>query len=252
MLNVLDIIIISIVFVLLYKMIKNTEAFRVALGLGVIFVIYAGTSLVGLEKTAFIFEKMFEIMSVGLLVIFHPELRMMLKKLGGITNVTHREKMGIVTEIEDAVFAMSERNTGALIIFDPDKKLLALTENMIEVDAAVRKEMLETIFHMNTPLHDGAVIIQNDRIAHAGVKLPFSGKKRQGMEYAGTRHLVAVETSELLDVVCIVVSEETGRISIATNKGIVKIKSRSMFRAFFKQNEDRNLINKTKERLFTR
>lgn len=239
MVYVLDIMIISLITIFFYRIIRRTEAMKIAVGLVMIFLIYLIATFIGLEKTAFMFEKIFDVFSIAVFFIFQHEIRLALKKIGGLTNIALHKKMELVTEIEEAVYSMAEKKTGALIIFDPDKKLTQHTENMIEVDAAFSKELLETIFHTNTALHDGAVIIQNNRLAYAGAKLPYSGKKRDGLESRGTRHAVAEEIAELLDVVVVVVSEETGKVSIATSdKGLLKVNNRKMFKAIFKRYEE--------------
>jgi diadenylate cyclase len=232
---VLDYIIIIIIGIVIYRLIRRTEALKIALGLLVIVVVYLIADLVGLSKTAFLMKKMLEIMTVGLVVIFHPELRMALKKIGGITDIPLNEKMELVSIIEESVFSLAENKIGALIIFDPERKLTYRAENMVEIDAVCSKELIETIFHPNTALHDGAVIIHNDKIAFAGCKLPLSGKKREDLGHMGTRHLAAIESAETFDVTAIVVSEETGNVSVATNKGIYRVKSSAMFRSFFKE-----------------
>lgn len=251
MINLLDILIISSILIVSYRMIRRTEAMKIALGLFVVFISYVLAAFIGLEKTSFLFEKIFNVFSIAIFFIFHHEIRIALKKIGGLTNIAFHKKMELVSEIEEAVYSMSEKKTGALIIFDPDKKLTQETENMIEIDAAFSKELLETIFHENTPLHDGAVIIQNNRVAYAGAKLPYSGKKRGELGYHGTRHAVALETAELMDVVAVVVSEETGRISIATSsEGLFKVTNRKMFKAMFKRHEENNELKKAYDRIF--
>lgn len=232
--TILDALIIVGLGLFLYRLIRNTDAIKVFIGLLVLTVVYYVANVVGLKNTAAVFKNMFELISVGLLVIFHQELRMVLRKIGGFTNIKPKEKMDLVNEIEEAVFSLSEQRIGALIIFDPDGKLMFQTESMVKIDANCTKEVIEAIFFPNSPLHDGAMIIQNGKIAYAGCKLPFSGRKRDELGYAGTRHHVAVETAENLDITAIVVSEETGKISIATRKDIFKVKNSLMFRAFFK------------------
>lgn len=249
----LDVAIILSILFLSYRMIRRTEAMKIAVGLLVLFLCYILAAFVGLEKTAFVFEKVFNVFSIAIFFIFHHEIRIALKKIGGLTNIAFHKKMELVSEIEEVVYAMSERKTGALIIFDPDKKLTQETENMIEIDAAFSKELVETIFHENTPLHDGAVIIQNNRIAYAGAKLPYSGKKRGDLGYHGTRHAVALETAELMDVVAVVVSEETGRVSIATaSEGLHKVTNRKMFKAMFKRHEENNELKNIWDKLMNK
>lgn len=245
----IDIVIISTLIFFVYKLIKKTEAFKIIIGLLIIFLFYYIASISGLVLTATILKRIFEISSLGLILIFQPELRTMLKKLGGIVNFT-QEKREIISSMEEAVFSMSREKIGALIIFDPEGKVTFQTEDMVKINANYSNELLETIFFKNTPLHDGAVIIQNGKITYAGCKLPLKASIRKEYGHLGTRHLAALETAEMFDVTGIVVSEETGSISIATSRGIRKVETKEKFRMFFKQrNKKKNKFKKLKRKL---
>lgn len=234
---VLDVVIIILLVFLFYQLIRKTEAMKIMVGIFIIFVFSLIASKIGLEQTAEILKKTSEMLVLGVVFIFHPELRMALRKIGGLTEIKLNEKNKVVSSIEEAVFSMAEKKIGALIIIDHQKALAYQVENSVPVDAVCTKEMLETIFFQNTPLHDGAVIIHDDRIAYAGCKLPLSGKKREGLGHLGTRHLAAIENAEQYNLTAIVVSEETGNVSIVTNEGIYRVKSSAMFRKFFGEGE---------------
>lgn len=240
--DLLDGVIIVFLCIFFYRLIRKTEALKIISGIFIIYFLSFLADYSGLVNTANILKNATNLGMFGLVMIFHPELRMALKKIGGLTDITMLEKMELVANIEEAVFELAKSKTGALIIFDPEEKLLLQTEDMVEIGASCTKELLETIFFPNTALHDGAVIIHQDKIAYAGCKLPLSGKKRQDLGHLGTRHLAAVEIAERFDLVAIVVSEETGNISIANNKGIYRVKSPEMFRSFFKEKEERNKL----------
>jgi diadenylate cyclase len=236
--EILDYAIIGIFVILFYQLIKKTEALKIIFGIVIIFIFSLIASSVGLNNTAEILQRSSEMLVVGLVVIFHPELRMTLKKIGGITNIRFQEEKEVLKEIETAIFHMAKKRVGALIILDHDKTLAYQAENLTPVDATCSSDLLETIFHPMTTLHDGAVIIHNERIAYAGCKLPLSGRKREGLGHLGTRHLAAIENAETFSVTAIVVSEETGNISVVTDEGLFRIKNEEMFRDFFKK-EDR-------------
>jgi len=247
--HIIDVSIITALIYFIYKLVKKTEAFKIIIGLLIIFLFYYIASLCGLELTATILKRIFEISSLGLILIFQPELRTMLKKLGGFFDFT-QEKREIISSIEEAVFAMSKDKVGALIIFDPEGKVTFQTEDMVKINAYYSNELLETIFFKNTRLHDGAVIIQNGKITYAGCKLPLKANVRKEYGHLGTRHLAALETAEMFDVTGIVVSEETGTISIATNRGIRKIETKEKFRLFFKQrHKKKNKFKKMQKKL---
>ena len=252
LIDILDVSIIIVIGMLFYRLIRRTEAFKIIIGLLMIYVVSRFAGSVGLERTAYIFATLFQLMSFSIIIIFHPELRMLLRKIGALTDFSGSEETGVIAAVEEAVFSLSERKIGALIVVDHQKKLTYQVENAVEIGATCSKALLETIFHTNTPLHDGAVIVQEDKIAFAGCKLPLTGKKRVELGHLGTRHLAAIETAERLDLKVIVVSEETGEISIATNKGLHKVKSSAKFRSFFQESERKekklkNIIKKIKK-----
>lgn len=230
---IIDLLIIVLIVLLFYRVIRKTDAMKIMVGIFIIFVMSLLAAQIGLEQTAQILKKASEMLILGVVFIFHPELRIALRKIGGITEIKINEENRFVSSIEEAVFSLSEKKIGALIILDHNKTLAYQAENLVEVDAKCSAELLETIFFPNTPLHDGAVLIHDDRVAYAGCKLPLSGKKREGLGHLGTRHLAAVENAETFDITAIVVSEETGNISIVTNEGLYRVKSSAMFRKFF-------------------
>lgn len=170
-------------------------------------------------------------LSVGLIVIFQPELRRFLVLLGNVKglkkaifafkqDIKNSEKIQkCVDEIIKAVSYMSEKHTGALIVFASDIEDVVIERMGTKIDAVISSELLLTIFFNKTPLHDGAVIISDGKIAYAGAILPLSQNQLQ-WKY-GTRHRAALGMSETTDTVILVVSEETGDISIA-EKGNIK------------------------------
>lgn len=228
----------------LYRVIRKTEALKIIIGIVIFFVVYFVANGAGLQHTASVFRKLSDIFAVGIVVIFYPELRLMLKKLGEFTKIPMKENASIISIVEEAAFTLSEQKTGALIVFDPTQVLTYHTEDMVRVDAVCTSDLLRTLFHPNTPLHDGAVIIQGERIAYAGCKLALSGKKREELGHLGTRHLAAVEAAETYGVIAVVVSEETGNISIATDKGVYKVKSSTFFRTFFQEEKKKKKSSK--------
>lgn len=233
----IDYFIIFSLIILFYRFIRKTEAMKIIVGIFIIFLLSLLASKIGLTSTAKILQYASEMLVVGVVFIFHPELRMTLRKIGGITDIKVKEEDSLVSNIQEAVFSLAKQKIGALIIFDTNKTLSYQAQDLTEIDAKCTKELLETIFFPNTSLHDGAVIIQDERIAYAGCKLPLSGKRREGLGHLGTRHLAAIENAEQFDLMAIVVSEETGNISIVTKSGIYRIKSAEMFKSFFEEED---------------
>lgn len=246
----LDIFIIICLVIAFYQIIKKTEARKIMVGIIVIYVLSLSAAEIGLVDTAEILRKTSQMLVWGVVFIFHPELRMALRKIGGFTDIKLTEGKRTVANIEDAVFALSRKKVGALIILDDAKSLSNQSEDLVEIDAKCTNELIETLFSPNARLHDGAVIIHGDRIAYAGCKLPLSGKKREGIGHLGTRHLAAIESAENFDITAIVISEETGNVSIANNQGLHKVTNQEMFNSFFKEDDSQfTWFNKIKRKL---
>lgn len=170
------------------------------------------------------------VIAISLVVIFQPELRRFLNYLGQ-TNFWKRAlfpvqndnidiKINVVKEITETVKYLSKTKTGGLIVLQNDETQSTYSEVGTNIDAKVSAELLLTIFFPNTPLHDGAVVIKNEKIVSAGVLLPLTEDPKLSWRY-GTRHRAAIGVTEINDCSCIVVSEETGDISIALD-GVLK------------------------------
>jgi diadenylate cyclase len=175
-----------------------------------------------LNTISWVFE---QVMSYGLIsafIIFQPELRRMLEQLGkgSVTKILmgHEEEKGDVESMITAVVAacgsMSQTKTGALIVCERQEKLGEIVKTGTQVDAAPSPELIKNVFFHNSPLHDGAMIVRNGRVLAAGCVLPLSGSQNLSRDL-GTRHRAAVGMSESSDAVLVVVSEETGGISVA-------------------------------------
>lgn len=231
-LNVLDYILILTIFFIIYRFIRKTEALRIVLGVIIIYVLSYIAEILGFQRTAFLLNLGTQTLIFGTILIFHPELRMFLKRLGGFSG-QKRPTNATLKILEDSLFDLAKKKHGALIIMDDSSDISAASENMANLDARISPALLGTIFHPNTPLHDGAVLIEKGRIQYAGCKLPLSARKRENFGTLGTRHMVAIETAENFDTTVFVVSEETGSIRIATKKGLYLITSRNDFRKFF-------------------
>ena len=164
---------------------------------------------------------------MSLIVIFQPELRRLLGYLGQpgfirktfFTSGSFREnddnEIDVIKEIIEAVKYMTKTKTGALIVFQKEMNTGIYSDVGTKLDAIISTELILTIFHPNTPLHDGAMVIENGRIHSAGVLLPLTEDPKLSWKY-GTRHRAAIGMSEVSDAACLVVSEETGDVSITT------------------------------------
>lgn len=228
--NVVELLIIAVVLYRIYKYITGTQAEQLLKGILMLFLALLLSKIFKLEILGRFLETVVNIVLFGLVVIFQPELRKFLGYLGqpGILSKnifsfeSEIEVKNTVSKVVDAIKHLSKSHTGALIVI---KNTDGGFENYIEVgtklDARISTEILLTIFHTNTPLHDGAVVIMGDRIAAAGVLLPLTEDPKLSWQY-GTRHRAAIGMSEVSDAVCIVVSEETGKISVAQSGILTK------------------------------
>ena len=161
------------------------------------------------------------ILALAIIVVFQPELRRAFAQLGSFTLLRGRKRREIIGEVVAAAVNMSRRKCGALIVLERRIGTRALEEDAVKLDLRVNSLVIESIFYPNSPLHDGAIIIRDDRIVAARVILPLTRNGGLLSKRLGTRHRAAVGVSEETDAVVVVVSEETGIISICTG-GILK------------------------------
>ena len=241
--KVMDIVDILVVAFLIYKvimMVRSTSAARIAKSVLIILILAGVTQLLNMYLLNYILDKILEIGLVALIVVFQPELRRMLEKLGSknvreILSVKEeqREIDRVIEQTVQACEIMAKERTGVLIVFERSIPLLEYQKSGTVVDACVSSELLRNLFFTKASLHDGAVIIQgdrlacasaviirNDRIAAAGCVLPLTENHNISSDL-GTRHRAGIGISEVSDAVVVIVSEETGTISVAIS-GMLK------------------------------
>ncbi len=214
---VLEIGIIAFIFYYIVKDLMQSRAYQILFAIGTILIVLTTISmLLDFEVISTFLETIWTAILAIFIVIFQPELRRALALLGGSTKrtISHKEKKEeTVNEIVKAVKKMSEKKIGALILFERENNLLSIVNSHISLSAKVKAELLETIFFPNTALHDGGLIIHNDKIIAAHAILPLS--KENLKDGLGTRHRAALGITEESDAIALIVSEETGIISIA-------------------------------------
>ena len=223
----LDIILVAFLIYKLLPMIRSTGTARIAKVVVVVLVLYWVTSLLELYTLNFLLNQVLAVGLIAVVVLFQPELRRMLDHL---SNMRLQKLFGVHTEGQEmdpiisqtvmACEAMSRERVGALIVFQRDSMLTDYLKTGTAIDAVVSEQLLRNIFFPKASLHDGAVIIQDGRVAAAGCVLPLSDSDRISAEL-GTRHRAGVGTSEMSDAVVVIVSEETGAISVAVG-GMLK------------------------------
>lgn len=216
-----DIAVVAFVIYKGVKLVKETRAVQLIRG---IVILIAATQLSGwfqLNSVNFILVNTMEVGLLALLVVFQPELRRALEKVGrsSISNIfvyTESEIEVIIKEIADAAANLSSTKTGALIVIERATKLADIAGTGVELNSNITSALLVNIFVPNTPLHDGAVIIGDNKVKAAACFLPLTQANDLSQEL-GTRHRAAIGITEVADCVSVVVSEETGRISLALN-----------------------------------
>lgn len=225
--NVLEIlVIVGILFVFYKKFIKDTQSEKFVKGIFFLIFLWFFSEILtrlDLKIIGMFLKSIVTLISLSLIVIFQPELRRFLGFLGQVdfiskafspsSKIEHNEEIDVIKELIESVKFLSKSHTGALIVFQND-----LSNTYYDVgtrlNADLSTELLLTIFHPNTPLHDGAVVINGSKIISAGVLLPLTEDPKLSWKY-GTRHRAAIGMSETSDAACLVVSEETGDVSIA-------------------------------------
>src|SRR5437762_5715741 len=214
---VLDIVVVAAIIYQLLVFIKGTRAVQMAVGLGLIIAFFYFSRWVRLEAVTWMLTNVLPYFVFAIIVIFQHEIRRALAHFGqaplfaGFSSINRNE---FYDEIILAVTTLASSQTGALIVIERDIGLKTYIESGIALDAALSYDLLVTMFNPSVPLHDGAVIIQNRRIAAGACFLPLTVKPRLSKEL-GTRHRAAIGVTEETDAVAIVVSEETGAISFA-------------------------------------
>lgn len=227
----LEILILAAVLYFAYRHLHRTSGARILTALGIVFLsLLALSQFLNLAVISWLLKGLPLFLGIALVVIFQPELRRALTELGSHPFFGGGfEKRETVEELVDTAFALSGKGFGALLAIERDISLKPFEETGVALDANLSKELALTIFHPKTVLHDGAAIIQGDRLAAAGCIFPLS--QREDLDRnLGLRHRAALGISEESDAVAIVVSEETGQVSICCNGSLERNLTREAFR----------------------
>ena len=263
--DVIEIIIIAFVLYHIMVWVKNTRAWMLFKGIIVILIFLLIAALFQMNTILWLSGKVVNIAAIALVIIFQPELRNALERLGRknfltaffsfdfqkASTVRFSEKT--ITEIVKACYEMGKVKTGALIVIERDVMLNEYIRTGISLDSLVSSQLLINIFEHNTPLHDGAIIVRGDRIVAATCYLPLSDNMELSKEL-GTRHRAAVGVSEVSDSMTIIVSEETGAVSLAVEGTLYRnidadfLKSKLRFAAKLSQTTE-PYLEKLKRRL---
>lgn len=232
--NVLEVfIIVAFIFLIYQKFIKGTQSEKLVKGIFILLFAWLFSEILikfNLLILGVFLRTMVSVIMFGAVIIFQPEIRKFLGYLGQ-SNIFHAhlkkrnlkdvQKVNVLKELIESVKYLSKTRTGALMVLERDEDVNSYSDVGTQLDAILSTELLLTIFHPNTPLHDGAVVISGDSIRSAGVLLPLTEDPKLSWKY-GTRHRAAIGMSEVSDSACLVVSEETGDVSIALDGTLKK------------------------------
>ncbi len=223
----LDILVVSFLLYKLLPLLRNPSTMRVARAVVAVVVLASLTEVLHLYTVSFILEQFLAIGLLALVILFQPELRRMMDRIGNVrfrnllsTTKPAQEMNSVITQTILACEQMSKEKIGALIVFSREAPLDAYFKTGTVIDGQVSEQLLRNIFFPKASLHDGAMIIRDGRVAAAGCVLPLSESRRISADL-GTRHRAGVGISEVSDAVVVIVSEETGTISVAVG-GMLK------------------------------
>lgn len=223
--DLLDICLVAFIVYSAIKFIRQTRAFQLVKGIILLLIAYGAVRLLNMQASAYIMSRIFNDVVLVLLLLFQPEIRHVLESVGR-KKISFNSGLSETEEISDSITAicracsdMSDKKIGALIVFEKDTLLGEIINTGSKIDALVTEELIENIFYPKAPLHDGAAIISGNRVVAAGCILPLTQNSLSSE--LGTRHRAAVGMSEQGDSMVVVVSEETGAISVASH-GMLK------------------------------
>ena len=261
-LGVIDVVEIALISFFIYQFmvwIKFTRAYTLLKGILTVLLFIVCAYILKMNTILWIIKNLSTILLTSVVVIFQPELRKMLEQLGqkrimasifpidSGREVQERFTDKTVNELVKACFDMGEVKTGALIVIEQDNRLSEYERTGINVDAVLTSQLLINIFEHNTPLHDGAVLVRGNRIVAATCYLPLSDNMELSKQL-GTRHRAGVGISEVSDSLTIIVSEETGQVSVAQNGKLSRGLTSAELRAALVKVQNKKIVNNSKLR----
>jgi diadenylate cyclase len=219
-----DISLLSLVLYRVFLVMKGTRAMQSLAGLALLGGLYLLSEVAGLSTVHWVLDNLVVYLVIAVLILFQEDIRRALARAGGTFSRVAQSPsdVAVMEEIIRGVFALAQRKIGALVVIERTAHLGSYLEGAEELDALCRSELLQSVFHPSSPLHDGAVVVREDRIVAAAVFLPIS-LSRDIARTLGTRHRAAVGITETTDAICLVVSEERATVALVSNGQIVPI-----------------------------
>lgn len=213
--DIVDIIVVAFIIYRVIILVKGTRAVSVFYGLLLLLVIYYFSGEFGLHTLHWLLANFLGSLFLVIIILFQRDIRKALAEMGaGRLFFRSRPGLAILDELILSLVSMAQKRIGAIVVIEKNTPLGDVVESGVEINSLFSKDILETIFYPNTPLHDGAVIIRGDKIVAAGCILPLAVGVKSKWDY-GTRHRAAMGITEETDAIAIVVSEERGKISVA-------------------------------------
>lgn len=225
----IDIAVIAFIVYSLFKLVKDTRAEQLVKGIVILLIMYLAATLLDMLMLENLLKLIFEFAVILIVVVFQPEIRNALEQLGrknikslkffgrSVDDEFAKTQKKAINDVVRTAERFSDDKTGALVVFEKSTKLSDIANTGVELDAEPSTALLENLFYNKAPLHDGAVIISGGRVKSAGCILPLTARNSEVDMKLGTRHRASIGISEVSDAVVVVVSEETGSISIAQN-----------------------------------
>ena len=231
--DLLDIALLSYIIYYFYKLLRETRAGQLFKGIAFLLIVYAFGKIVELKAITYLLERLFSFGLLAILIVFQPEVRRAVEKLGhsrlglgalrlGYSDDVQERWRSAIEEICDACVELSAGCVGALIVIEQQTRLGEQIENGTIINADISAMLLGNLFFKNSPLHDGAIIVRDAKIHAAGCQLPKPQNEKVINKKLGSRHRAAIGMSENSDAIILVVSEETGQISVAENGSLTR------------------------------
>jgi uncharacterized protein (TIGR00159 family) len=224
LLDLLDILLVAFIIYRIILLIKGTRAVQMLLGLAVILIVYVASQVGGLYTLHWILDNFLSSIILVIVVLFQTDIQRALVHVGKnpfFADLSYKEETEVMDELVKACVSMASKKIGALIVIERETGIKDFLEVGVEIDAKVSSDLITSIFLPYSPIHDGALIIQQGRLKQAGCFLPLS-QDPDISKTLGTRHRAAIGLTELVDAVAIVVSEETGKISVVVGGRITR------------------------------
>ena len=214
---VIDILVLAVLIYQVLSLVRGTRALHMLIGVGIVGILIGVSRLAKLSTLGWLVERFLPYVGIALIIVFSAEIRLVLSRLGRNFTRSRLTQAATAESYDDIVMAanlFAQNHTGALIVIEREIGLRTYVESGVPLDAKLSYDLLASIFQPSAPLHDGAVIVQRDRVAAAACFLPLSMNPRLSTQM-GTRHRAAIGITEEADAIAVVVSEETGAITLA-------------------------------------